>query len=142
MEVGLLAKATQAVSWTAADLALGRCGPRGRLNTPQFFTIVSGMHPPDMKPFKRKQTKNDVQNSAFDDKTKDDKRTTRVGQVIEDTSNVITETAVKEVSVSSITNALEMLHFLGVVPSIEEITEERPTSNARAIIHISNPFFR
>ncbi|XP_071548013.1 uncharacterized protein [Panulirus ornatus] len=42
--LGLLVKVTQALVWTMADLAQGRCGPRGTVSTPTLFTLLHPSH--------------------------------------------------------------------------------------------------
>ncbi|XP_053647058.2 uncharacterized protein [Cherax quadricarinatus] len=40
-DLGLLTKVTQAVVWTLAELARGRCGPRGRFTTDMIFRFLT-----------------------------------------------------------------------------------------------------
>ena len=106
-DVRFLAKTTEATAWTLADLADGRCGPRGRLTVPQMFILVekliisaSADRSADTVP----QNNGNKLTSALQDRPLSNSLQSRVPNI------------------NSIASALEMLHFLGVVPSLQEMT--------------------
>lgn len=43
-DLGLVTKVTQALVWAVADLAEGKCGPRGRLSIPTLFSLMGSSH--------------------------------------------------------------------------------------------------
>lgn len=128
VDLGLLAKTTEAVAWTAADLAGGQCGPRGRLGVRQFFRILSGFLSDD------ELLNNDESTSDVNQNNKDQTENLDTNSVQND-PNLLRQASSTDTpadsGVSSVTNALEMLHFLGVVPSIEQLTESQLQSPRR-----------
>ncbi|XP_063610443.1 uncharacterized protein LOC134784332 [Penaeus indicus] len=72
--VGLVTKVTQALVWTIADLAIGRCGPRGRLSVPTLFALMGSTPRQDLD---------------------------------------------QKMPIASIQDAMEILHFLGLLPPVD-----------------------
>lgn len=160
MDVGLLAKTTQAVAWTLADMAGGSCDPRGRLSVQQLFRIISGLLPPDVSSTDHEDGAGDANETspnavkagsingndtgtleAFSDNNNNAEKTL-TGDVVNASSNSELLDPVKPVSLSSITNALEMLHFLGVVPSIDDITAPENTNNGNRLNRAASKYKR
>lgn len=123
------------MAWTAADLAGGQCGPRGRLGVRQFFRILSGFLP-DEELINQAEGTSDVDKSKKD--SQDSNTVSQViknetGDLLRQASSLRDATPADSSGVSSVTNALEMLHFLGVVPSIEQLTESQQQSPNRRV---------
>ncbi|KAF2362854.1 Peptidase M28 [Trinorchestia longiramus] len=115
-DVSFIAKTTEALVWTVADLAGGQCGPRGRLGVRQLFRITSSFLPP-------KKTSEDQNNNAQPAEANGQSPPTGNDDFTE-VGGTKHETALDS-DLTSLTNALEMLHFLGVVPSIAQLTERQ-----------------
>ncbi|XP_037778717.1 uncharacterized protein LOC119575271 [Penaeus monodon] len=73
-DLGLITKVTQTLVWTIADLAKGRCGPRGRLSVPTLFALMGSTSRQDLN---------------------------------------------QKMPIASIQDAMEILHFLGLLPPVD-----------------------
>ena len=125
MYVDFLSKITEAAAWTAADIAGGKCGPRDRFNVRQLFNLVRGFLEPDNKASEA----NDVKEGETENVNAVELLQNKNEETVDDTATK-SGLGIKQASFSSITNALEMLHFLGVVPSVQKLTNEEPTNES------------